>query len=143
MVQHLSSSVSGNTPLEEMPMATIRVLLVDDSNTFLEQLTEWLAAYPQIQIAGIANTGEEAIAQVEALRPDLVLMDVTMPVMNGLEATRRIKAQPNAPYVVLLSLHEIVGNGAAAAIGADGFVAKPELTVQMPPMLRALFLDLL
>ena len=124
-------------------MATIRVLLVDDSNTFLEQLTEWLAAYPQIQIAGIAHTGEEAIAQAEALRPDLVLMDVAMPVMNGLEATRRIKAQPDAPRIVLLSLHEIVGNGAASAIGADGFVAKPELTVQMPPLLRALFPDLL
>lgn len=124
-------------------MATIRVLLVDDSNTFLEQLTEWLAAYPQIQVAGIAHTGEEAIAQVEALRPDLVLMDVAMPVMNGLEATRRIKAQPDAPRIVLLSLHEIVGNGAASAIGADGFVAKPELTVQMPPLLRALFPDLL
>ena len=123
-------------------MATIRVLLVDDSNTFLEQLTAWLAAYPQIQIAGIANTGEEAIVQVEALGPDLVLMDVSMPVMNGLEATRRIKAQPDAPRVVLLSLHEIVGNGAAAAIGADGFVAKPELTVQIPPLLRTLFPDL-
>jgi DNA-binding NarL/FixJ family response regulator len=124
-------------------MATIRVLLVDDNNTFLEQLTEWLAAYPQIQIAGIAHTGEEAIAQVEALGPDLVIMDVTMPVMNGLEATRRIKAQSNAPRVVLLSLHEIVANGAVAAIDADGFVAKPELTVQMPPLLRTLFPNLL
>jgi DNA-binding NarL/FixJ family response regulator len=76
---------------------------------------------------------------VTQLQPDLVLMDVAMPNMNGLEATRRIKTQADAPHVVILTLHDTPEYRAAAeAVGADNFVSKAEFNAQMLPLIRTL-----
>jgi DNA-binding NarL/FixJ family response regulator len=110
-------------------VSQIRVLLVDDSDDFLEVVSDWLAADPGIQIVGIAHTGQEAVEKIDELGPDLVLMDVTMPGMNGFEATRLIKSKPGAPRVVLLTFHDSqTARHEAWAAGADDFLAKANVT---------------
>jgi DNA-binding NarL/FixJ family response regulator len=82
----------------------------------------------------------EAIDQVELLKPDLVLMDVAMPHLNGLAATRRIKALPNGPRLVLLTVHDFPAYRAeAVAAGADGFLGKSDFGTHLVPLIRRLF----
>jgi DNA-binding NarL/FixJ family response regulator len=118
----------------------IRVLAVDDSPDFLKLVVRLLSTAPAIQIVGQAHSGYHALEQVTALHPDLVLMDVAMPDMNGLEATRTIKARPGAPRVIILTLHDNAEYRAAAeAAGADAFVAKWELNTALLPLIYILF----
>jgi DNA-binding NarL/FixJ family response regulator len=80
------------------------------------------------------------LEQTTALRPDLVLMDLAMPGMGGLEATRRLKAEPDAPRVIMLSLHEHpMYRTAALDAGANGFVPKSKLGTALLPMIHSLF----
>jgi DNA-binding NarL/FixJ family response regulator len=116
-----------------------RILLVDDSPEFLESAVNFLAADPRIHIVGRAFSGRGALEQVPVLKPDLVLMDVSMPEMNGLEATRRIKEQDERLPIILLTLHDNPEYRAAAqAAKADGFVAKSDLGIQLLPLIHQL-----
>ncbi len=118
----------------------IRVLLVDDNDAFLETVARFLADDQQIEIVGQANSGPDALEQVEHLRPDLVLMDLAMPGMSGLEATRQIKARPTGPRVIILTLYDSPEYRAAAQeLGADGFVVKSEFFDQLQPAIHTLF----
>ena len=120
-------------------MPSLRILLVDDSPTFLESATRFLAMDARLEIIGCVLSGGEALEQVPKLRPDLVLMDLAMPGMNGLEATRHIKAKPSAPYVVILTLNDSREyRDAALAVGADGFVTKSEIGTALLPLLHSL-----
>jgi DNA-binding NarL/FixJ family response regulator len=107
----------------------IRILLVDDSPEFLKSASSLLARESRILVVGQANSGTEALDMIADLRPDLVLMDLTMPAMNGLDATRAIRKIPNSPPVVILTLHDnqeyVV---AARESGAVGFISKADLT---------------
>jgi CheY-like chemotaxis protein len=77
-----------------------QVLVVEDDDSFAEALTELLEADGRLQVAGRARDGREAIELAEALRPDVVLMDIVLPVMDGVEATREIRRrQPTIPVV--------------------------------------------
>jgi DNA-binding NarL/FixJ family response regulator len=108
-------------------MGDISVLLVDDNAEFLESAAQFLAREQGLRIVGQASSGPEAIDQVGVLRPDVVLMDVEMPGMSGLEATRRIKAAAAAPRVVIVSLHDSLEHRRAAEqAGADGYIGKGE-----------------
>ena len=121
-------------------MSTIRALLVDDYADFIESASQFLSTVPQIQVVGCAHSGSEALQAVDRLRPDLVLMDLAMPGMSGLEATRRIKAQAGAPRVVILTLYNNHGYRAAArSAGADGFVSKSEFGENLLPLICDLF----
>lgn len=123
-------------------MPQIRILLVDDSDVFLNVEERWLLEDPRAQIVGRAHSGREAIEQASRLTTDLVLMDVTMRDMNGLDATRRIKAAPGAPRIVVLTVE--IGpefRAAAKAAGADGFLSKAQLSTKLLPLLRTLFPD--
>ncbi len=121
-------------------MPSLRILLVDDSPTFLESATRFLAMDVRLEIVGRVLSGGEALEQVPRLCPDLVLMDLAMPGMNGLEATRQIKAQSSAPYVVILTLNDSREyRDAALAVGADGFVTKSEFGTALLPLLHSLF----
>ncbi len=71
----------------------IKVLIVDDHPVVLKGLSFFLQTQPNIKLVGQAMNGEEAVAQVEKLRPDVVLMDLKMPVMDGIEATRNITSR--------------------------------------------------
>jgi DNA-binding NarL/FixJ family response regulator len=123
----------------EVRVNRIRVLLVDDNDDFLDGLTAWVSGNPRLQLAGKAHSGRSAVEQVERLHPQLVLMDAACPDMNGFEATRRIKTQPGAPLVVLLTFHETnAGRAEAWAAGADGFVSKTDISRRLAPLIRDL-----
>lgn len=124
-------------PRNERP---IRVFLVDDNRDFLSAMQRFLSTAPRIDIAGCAFSGREALISVARCTPDLVILDLVMPGMSGLEVTRRLKASPKAPHILLLSLHEhYVYNTAALRAGADGFLAKSEMGEQMLPLIHRLF----
>jgi DNA-binding NarL/FixJ family response regulator len=123
-------------------LPSLRVLLVDDSPLFLEAAVQALAADPRIEVVGSALSGQEGVVLVAQRQPDLVLVDVAMPGMNGMETTRRIKAQPNAPHVVVLTSYDQQHYRAAAkAVGADNFICKSDFDTQLRPLLEILLAE--
>jgi DNA-binding NarL/FixJ family response regulator len=118
----------------------IRILLVDDNPEFLKSATQFLSAEPRIEIIGQALSGRNALEQMALWHPDLVLVDLAMPEMNGLDVTSRIKAQPGAPHVIILTLYDNLEYRAEArAVGADGFIAKSEFGEQLLSLIYRLF----
>jgi DNA-binding NarL/FixJ family response regulator len=103
----------------------IRILVVDDHGLFREGLIALLKAAPETEVVGQAGTGREALAQVEELGPDVVLMDIMMPDMNGIEATRRILADHAGTRIVMLTMLEDDDSlFAAMCAGARGYILK-------------------
>lgn len=82
----------------------VKVLVVDDSGFFRRRIGEMLAADSSLEVVGYARTGEEAIAQTKLLKPDVITMDIEMPGMNGIEATRRIMLEQPTPIIMFSSL---------------------------------------
>ncbi|MFJ4224211.1 response regulator [Microbacterium sp. NPDC089695] len=103
----------------------IRVLLVDDQALFRAGIRMLIASQPDLDVVGEAGDGREAIDLVRSVRPDVVLMDIRMPVMDGLTATAEILSQPDAPRIVMLTTFDL-DEAAARAIrqGASGFLLK-------------------
>jgi len=125
---------------ESITMNRLKVLLVDDSAEFLESAARLLMLHQELHIVGRAASGISALEQVTVLNPDLVLMDLAMPGMTGLETTRQIKARPAAPRVVIMTLYDVAEYRAAArAATADGFIAKSSIRSQLLPLLASLF----
>lgn len=123
-------------------IAPLRILLVDDNQTFLDAAAHALTADPRLEVVGSALSGQEGVALVSQRHPDLVLMDIAMPGMNGMEATRLIKAQPNAPRVVILTAHDLPHyRTAATAVGADSFISKADFDSHLFPFLETLLAE--
>jgi two-component system, NarL family, invasion response regulator UvrY len=95
---------------QDSVIAPVRVLTVDDQRTFLDAAHELIAATPGFECVGSASCGEEAIEQTKQLRPDLVLMDVRMPGIGGIEAARQIASRGLAAVVVLITADEPPGD---------------------------------
>jgi DNA-binding NarL/FixJ family response regulator len=103
----------------------IRVLLVDDDPLVRSALSLMLGGQRDIEVVGEAADGAQALSQVDALEPDVVLMDIRMPVMSGLEATRRLHLREAPPHVLVLTTFDIDDHVVSAvAAGADGFLLK-------------------
>lgn len=125
--------------METAHSTPLRILLVDDSRTFLDAACHALAEDARIEVVGSALSGQEGLALTAQKQPDLVLMDVAMPGMNGMEATRLIKAQPNAPHVVILTSYDLAHYRAAAkTVGADSYICKADFDSQLLPLLETL-----
>lgn len=106
-------------------MNPIRLLLVDDQEIVRAGLRSLLEKQPKLEIVGEAVGGEEAVALATQLRPDVVLMDITMPDMNGTEATRRIKEVAPEVNVLALTIHEDEAYFfEMLSAGANGYVPK-------------------
>lgn len=106
-------------------MKTLRVLLADDHPAVRAGVRALLAQSPGIAVAGEAGDGVEALRLMRSLAPDLVLMDIAMPGLNGLETLRRAVRLRPAPRVIVLSMHAVEGYvREALAAGARGYVLK-------------------
>ncbi|WP_226531938.1 response regulator [Microbacterium paraoxydans] len=103
----------------------IRVVLVDDQALFRAGIRMLVASQPDLEVVGEAGDGQEALEVVRSTRPDVVLMDIRMPVMDGLTATAEILARPEPPRIVMLTTFDL-DEAAARAIrqGASGFLLK-------------------
>lgn len=106
-------------------MSDVGVVVVDDQEPFRRAAAAVVSATSGFRLLGQAVDGEEAVATVERHRPDLVLMDVGLPGIDGLEATRRLRGLDGAPVVVLLSTYSLeeIG-GEAADCGAAAYLPK-------------------
>ena len=110
----------------------VRVLIVDDHRMFAEGLEAILATDGRIEIAGHASTGEEAIDVARSARPDVVLMDIAMPVMDGFEATRRIASEvPGTAILMLTGSNSRVDVDEARQSGAVGYVTKDRIAAEL------------
>ncbi|KAA3644199.1 MAG: DNA-binding response regulator [Chloroflexi bacterium] len=101
----------------------VRVLITDDQSAARQGLKALLARIQDIEVVGEATNGQEAVDLAAVYQPDVVLMDIKMPKMDGLEATQRIKSKCPAVNVVILTLHSKYRQQALAA-GADAFLLK-------------------
>ena len=109
-----------------MERPATRVLIVDDIPETVEFLAKLLALEPDLEVAGTAGTGREAIAAVERLRPDVVLIDILMPDMDGLTATAALlERTPGLPVIVMSILGDADHRRRAMAAGAREFLVKP------------------
>lgn len=118
----------------------IKVLLVDDNRKFIGALNEYFSGSPGFPVVGWAESGASAIRKVQELQPDLVFMDIFMPGMNGLEATREIKRLSNPPRVIMLTAFDDAEyRRASVDAGADGFICKTDLVKEAPIALERLF----
>ena len=108
-------------------MAMNRVLVVDDHTVIRRGIQSILRAWPEWQISGEAANGEEAIRLTRDLKPDIVLMDISMPIMGGLEATRAICKMYPETKVLLLTLHDsLEWVESALQAGARGYLLKSD-----------------
>lgn len=119
-----------------MATESIRVLVADDHTLFRDGLRALFASLPEYELVGEAASGEEAIALAEDLQPDVVLMDIQMPGVNGIEATRQIlKTSPHIGVVVVTMFEDDDSVFAAMRAGARGYVLKG---ADQSQMLRAI-----
>jgi DNA-binding NarL/FixJ family response regulator len=105
-----------------------RVLVVDDNALYGSTLSRFVASRMDMEVVGLASDGREAVLKADALRPDVVVMDLHMPGVDGFEATRHLKASLTPPRVIVLTAHHTPENRLLAqAAGADAFLSKHEI----------------
>jgi DNA-binding NarL/FixJ family response regulator len=113
--------------VETLDSRPVRVLIVDDHQLFTEALRTLLDRDERLVVAGTAKTGREAILLAKSERVDVVLMDMSMPVLDGLAATRRLLALDQPPRVIAVSGHtDDLSRAAALEAGAAAFLSKAD-----------------
>jgi len=121
-------------------MSPIRVLIADDHVVMREGISFLLEAEPDIQVVGQASDGQEAWEKARQLKPDIVLMDITMPGISGLEATRQLRAALPETQVLVLTMHE--GDEfffRMLQAGASGYVLKGASSDELLNAIRAVY----
>jgi DNA-binding NarL/FixJ family response regulator len=119
-------------------MNLIRILIVDDSPDFLSALTSRLNSDPECRVVAEAKDGEQAIEKAGALHPDIVLMDIAMPILNGVEATRQItQTYPDSRVIMLTASDTDESLFAAVCVGARGYIVKGADKAEILKVIRA------
>lgn len=120
------------------PGRAVRVLIADDHRLFAESLMAVLSQDERVDVVGIADDGREAVELAAELEPDVILMDLRMPVLDGFEATRQIRESGSeAQILILTGTDEEIGLEDAAAAGASGYLRKEQGVDE----LRTVFLE--
>jgi len=117
-------------------LAVIRVFLVDDHEVIREGLKHMLASQEDIQVIGEAANGESAVVQAQKLQPDVVLMDIKMPGMDGIMATRRIREKIPDVHIIILTLYNHDYVTQAIEAGASGYILKDSSREQLVQAIR-------
>lgn len=121
-------------------MGTIRVLIVDDHAILREGIRALLNLYPEIEVVGEASDGLEAISKARQLQPDIILMDIAMPGLGGLEATIEIRKQcPNSRVVILTQHEDTEYIFPILKAGAAGYVLKKAVGTELVAAIRAVY----
>src|SRR5260370_1827897 len=106
-------------------MEPVGIMMADDHSLFRDGLRVLLESVPDMQVIGEATTGNEVMAQAHALQPDIILMDIKMPGLNGIEATRRIlQTSPHIRILILTMFEDDESVFAAVRAGARGYLLK-------------------
>jgi DNA-binding NarL/FixJ family response regulator len=114
------------------PVTPIRVLIADDHNLFAEALEAILSADERIEVVGRAGDGRQAVTLAARLDPAVVLMDISMPVMDGFEATREIReVAPEAAVLMLTGSNSPVDVDRARQAGVAGYVTKDKIAAHL------------
>lgn len=118
---------------------TVRIVIADDHEIFRRGLRSLLESHSNWEVCGEAVNGREAIDRVRELKPDVVVLDVTMPQVNGLEAAREIRRYMPESKVVILSQHEpALMKQSALAAGAGAYVTKSEVSRELMIAIEAI-----
>jgi DNA-binding NarL/FixJ family response regulator len=104
----------------------VRILIADDHRLFAESLMSALSEDERIDVIGIAENGQQAVETALELRPDVILMDLMMPVVDGFDATRRLREAGSDARILILTGTDEIGAENALAAGASGFVRKEQ-----------------
>ncbi len=119
-------------------MGPLTVLLADDHTIVRQGLRAILDAQPDLEVVGEVSDGRSAVREVRAMQPDVVVMDIAMPDLNGIEATRQVTAGPDAPRVIILSMYADVEHVLhALRAGASGYVRKQDADTELVAAVRS------
>jgi DNA-binding NarL/FixJ family response regulator len=116
-------------PVEPSPKSTLRILIADDHVAIRLGLREELESNPQWKVCGVAENGKEAIEKVLELKPDLVILDISMPVMSGIEACRQMRSLVPNIKILLVTMHDATQlqlDLMARQAGADAVLNKSQ-----------------
>jgi len=122
---------------DSLPVKQITVLLAEDNTIFRKSLKSLIESDGDIKVVGEAKTGREAIQMAKSLRPEVIIMDIAMPLLNGLEATEQIMKTSPAPRILILSAHpdpEYIMQ--AVLLGASGYLIKQSSTQVLDDAIR-------
>jgi DNA-binding NarL/FixJ family response regulator len=113
----------------------VRILIADDHRLFAESLMSALSEDERIDVIGIAENGQQAVETALELRPDVILMDLMMPVVDGFDATRRLREAGSDARILILTGTDEIGAENALAAGASGFIRKEQSLVELKQVL--------
>jgi len=120
-------------------MNRARLVLVDQNDLLLEMLSVCLGRIEGLEVAGTARSGQTAVALVESVAPDVVLLNLTLPDMSGLTALRRMKSLPRVPLVIMMTFDcSKAARAAICELGADDCIVKSEIAQAIRPTVERL-----
>jgi two-component system response regulator NreC len=134
----MSSLIPEANAIPGQPRQPLRILIADDSEIIRKSVISILGSHPAWEVCGESPDGVDAVQQAIHLRPDVVLLDISMPGKNGLEAARMIRRELPKVKILIVSLNDAAFTlPSARAAGADGCIGKDRLTTDLVPAIEA------
>jgi len=122
------------------PAKRIRTLIVDDHREAIQAISRFMETQTRVEVVGTAEDGEQGLAMVESLQPDLALLDLLMPKMSGVEVAVAVRKRfPSVRIIMMTVLETVTAREIARAKGCDGFVTKAHLCTQLPREMARIF----
>jgi DNA-binding NarL/FixJ family response regulator len=119
-------------------MSALRVLVVDDSEVMRRAVCALLAGQPELSVVSVARDGVEAVEQAQEQQPDVILLDITLPRLSGIEAARQIRLVAPDSKILFLSQHDTWATASEALkTGAIGYVVKSDAALELIPGVRS------